>query len=130
MQKIVGLDFTPLFTPLVCNYYKGMAVMVPLLRRLLPKKSSAKEIHDFLSGYYQSEQFVKVLPFETDQSTENGYINVVASNDSNRNDICVFHNDEQIVLVSRLDNLGKGASGAAVQCMNIVCGCDEGMGLL
>ncbi|HEX3020436.1 MAG TPA: N-acetyl-gamma-glutamyl-phosphate reductase [Chitinispirillaceae bacterium] len=129
MQKIVGLDFTPIFTPLVCNYYKGMAVMVPLHRRLLPKKSSAKEIHEFLSAYYASEQFVRVLPFETELSTENGYLNVVGSNDTNRNDICVFYNDEQIVLISRLDNLGKGASGAAVQCMNIVCGVDEGTGL-
>ena len=130
MQNIVGLDFPPLFTPLVCNYYKGMAVMVPLLRRLLPKKSTAQEIHKFLSDYYQSEQFVRVLPFDTVMSTENGYLNVVGSNDTNRNDICIFYNDEQILLISRLDNLGKGASGAAVQCMNIVCGYDESMGLV
>lgn len=130
MQKIAGLDFTPLFAPLVCNYYKGMAVMVPLLRRLLPKKSTAQEIHEFLSDYYRSEQFVSVLPFDTVLSTENGYLNVVDSNNTNRNDICIFHNDEQILLISRLDNLGKGASGAAVQCMNIVCSYDEGMGLV
>ncbi len=130
MQRIVGLDFAPLFSPLVCNYYKGMAVMIPLLRRLLPKKSTAKEIHEFLSDYYRSEQFVHVLPFDTELSTENGYLNVVGSNDTNRNDIIVFHNDEQILLISRLDNLGKGASGAAVQCMNIVCGFDECRGLV
>lgn len=129
MHKIVGLDFPPLFTPIVCNYYKGMAVSVPLIRRLLPKKSSAKEIHEYFSEYYASEQFVKVLPFETELSTENGYLNVISSNDTNRNDICMFYNDEQIVLISRLDNLGKGASGAAVQCMNIVLGYDESTGL-
>lgn len=130
MQRVAGLDFQPLFTPMVCSYYKGMAVMVPLLRRLLPKKSTAKEIHEFLSDYYGLEQFVRVLPFDTGLSTENGYLNVIGSNDTNRNDICIFHNDEQILLISRLDNLGKGASGAAVQCMNIVCGYDESMGLV
>lgn len=129
MQTIAGLDFKPIFAPMVCNYYKGMAVCVPLHRRLLPKKSSAKEIHQFLTDYYASERFVKVLPFETELSTENGYLNVIASNNSNRNDICVFYNDEQILLMSRLDNLGKGASGAAVQCMNIALGYDESIGL-
>lgn len=129
MQKVVGLEFTPLFTPMVCNYYKGMVVSVPLHRRFLPQKSTALQIHEFLSKYYESERFIKVLPIEPELSTENGYLNAIASNDTNQNDICIFHNDEQIVLMSRLDNLGKGASGAAVQCMNIVLGYDEGTGL-
>jgi N-acetyl-gamma-glutamyl-phosphate reductase len=129
MQKITGLDNPPLFTPVVGNFYVGMAVTVPLVTRLLSKKIGAGGVHSFLSSYYESERFVRVVPFESGAFLDNGYFNLSECNNTNRLDIFVFGNDAQVLVVSRLDNLGKGASGAAMQNMNIMLGIDEGAGL-
>lgn len=129
MQKISGLDFPPLFTPIVGAIYKGMGVFVPLHRRLLCKQLNAAEICEYLSAYYAEEAFVEVYPYDPAARADNGFFNLMAANDTNKNDIFVFGHDDQILLVSRLDNLGKGASGAAVQNMNIMLGMDEGLGL-
>ena len=126
MQKYGGLDFAPAFNPIVGDFYKGMAVVVPLARRLLAKKVSLKDVHDLLAEYYAGERFVKVMPFDDDANLDDGFFDPLGSNDTNRNDIFVFGNDENMVLVSRLDNLGKGASGNAVQNMNLMLGLDEG----
>ena len=75
------------------------------------------------------ERFVRVMPLSDPATLEDGFFDVQACNDTNRVDLFVFANDSQVLLVSRLDNLGKGASGAAVQCMNLHLGCDEGLGL-
>ncbi|MCX8129486.1 MAG: N-acetyl-gamma-glutamyl-phosphate reductase [Clostridia bacterium] len=129
MQKHTGLAYPPLFTPIVSSYYKGMTVSVPLVPRLLSKKVSPADVRDLLAEYYSSERFVRVLPYEADQYLENGFLNTEACNDTNMIDIFVFGHNNQILLVSRLDNLGKGASGAAIQNMNIMLGLDEGIGL-
>jgi len=129
MQKISGLDFPPIFTPIVSNFYKGMAVFIPLFGRLLPKTWTALDIHGYLSSYFESEKFVKVQPFDAFAQLDNGFFSPLEANDSNRNDIFVFGDNQRILLVSRLDNLGKGASGAAVQNMNIMLGMDEAAGL-
>lgn len=129
MQKITGLAYPPVFTPVVSNYYKGMTVSIPLLPRLLDKKLTAKDVRDYLSQYYASEPFVNVVPLDFEDYLENGYLDAEACNDTNRIDIFVFGNDDQILLTARLDNLGKGASGAAMQNMNIMLGLDDGIGL-
>jgi N-acetyl-gamma-glutamyl-phosphate reductase len=126
MQKYGGLGFAPSFNPIVCDFYKGMAVVVPLARRLLPKKPMLQEVHGVLAEYYAGERFVKVMPFNDGANLDDGAFDTLGSNDTNRNDIFVFGNDENMVLVSRLDNLGKGASGNAVQNMNLMLGLDEG----
>jgi N-acetyl-gamma-glutamyl-phosphate reductase len=126
MQKYGGLAFAPAFNPIVGDFYKGMSVVVPLARRLLAKKLSLNDVHDLLAGYYAGERFVRVMPFNDDANLDDGYLDPLGSNDTNRNDIFVFGNDENMVLVSRLDNLGKGASGNAVQNMNLMLGLDEG----
>lgn len=129
MQKYGGLDFAPGFNPIVGDFYKGMAVVVPLARRLLALKLSLKNVHDLLAEYYAGERFVKVMPFGSDVNLDDGFFDPLGSNDTNRNDIFVFGNGEHMVLISRLDNLGKGASGTAVQNMNIMLGLDEGTAL-
>jgi N-acetyl-gamma-glutamyl-phosphate reductase len=129
MQKYGGLDFAPAFNPIVGDFYKGMAVVVPLARRLLAKKLSPKDVHAILAEYYAGERFVKVMPFNGDANLDDGFFDPLGSNDTNRNDIFVFGNDDNMVLVSRLDNLGKGASGNAVQNMNLMLGLDEGTAL-
>ena len=126
MQKYGGLDFAPAFNPIVGDFYKGMSVVVPLACRLLAKKLSLRNVHELLAGYYAGEPFVRVMPFNDDANLDDGYFDPLGSNDTNRNDIFVFGNDENMVLVSRLDNLGKGASGNAVQNMNVMLGLDEG----
>ncbi len=129
MQKINGLLFPPLFTPVVGDFSQGMVVSVPLLKRLLNKKITAREVQQFLSSYYASERFVRVMPYESEDYLDNGFLDATGCNNTNRIEIFVFGNGEQILLLSRLDNLGKGASGAAVQNMNIMLGLDEGIGL-
>ena len=129
MQKYGGLDFAPAFNPIVGDFYKGMVVSVPLARRLLPKKPSMKDVHSALADFYAGERFVKVMPLTADGNVEGGYFDPMGANDTNRNDIFVFGNDEEMVLMSRLDNLGKGASGNAVQNMNLMLGLDEGKAL-
>jgi N-acetyl-gamma-glutamyl-phosphate reductase len=129
MQKVCGLRYPPLFTPAVGNFYQGMAVAVPLLKRLLQKQVTAREVQGLLADYYAGERFVRVMPFESGSYLDNGFLDATGCNGTNRADLFVFGHDDQILVVSRLDNLGKGASGAAVQNMNIMLGVEEGTGL-
>ena len=82
-----------------------------------------------LVEHYRGERFVQVMPLDAESNTDGGFFDALAANDTNRNDVFVFGNDERVLVVSRLDNLGKGASGAAVQCMNLMLGFDEGAAL-
>lgn len=129
MQKISGLAHPPLFTPIIGPYYKGMTVSIPLYSSMLPGKSSAADICEYLSSYYKDQRFIKVFPYGSEGGIVNGFLNATGCNNTNTLEIYVTGNEEHILLVSRLDNLGKGASGAAVQCMNIMLGLDEGLGL-
>lgn len=129
MQKMTGLTHQPLFTPIVSNYYKGMAVSTPLFSRLLAKQVTPDDVREILSEYYAGERFVRVMPAGADDELGKGCFNLQRCNDTNRIDIFVYGHAGQILLISRLDNLGKGASGAAVQNMNIMLGLDEELGL-
>lgn len=124
-----GLEHPPSFTPIVDDFYRGMAVSVPVESRLLSKKMTAAGVHELLSEHYASQRFVRVMPFGSDANLEDGFFNVEGCNGTNRADVFVFGNDERMLLMARIDNLGKGASGAAVQCMNIMLGIDERTGL-
>lgn len=129
MKKVTGLTYEPSFTPMVSNYYKGLSVAIPLFTRLLSKKYTVKDIHEILSEYYSVEAFINVLPLDVEISLEDGHFDVEGNNNTNRIDILVSGNDDEILLTSRLDNLGKGASGAAIQNMNLMLGLDESIGL-
>ena len=129
MQARTGLQYPPAFIPIVADYYKGMGVMVPLASRLFKKSMGAAQVRDFFAEYYAAEKFIKVMPFDDAATLEDGFFQVECCNDTNRIELCVFGTNEQILVVTRFDNLGKGASGAAVQCMNIMLGVDEDMGL-
>lgn len=129
MQKVSGLDAPPLFTPEICNYYKGMLVSIPIFPKLLKKKLSGLELQKIFADYYEGELFVKVMPYGDESSLESGFLGPLACNDTNNIQLFVLGNEDQILLMSRLDNLGKGASGAAIQVMNIALGIDEKSGL-
>ena len=130
MQVISGLAFPPVFVPIVADYYRGMAVCVPLARRSLQKPYGATELAAFLAESYAGERFVRVAAANDARELDDGFFRTLSSNGTNRCDLTVFGHAEQAVIVARLDNLGKGASGAAVQCMNLMLGFDEGAGLI
>ena len=129
MKIITGLDFEPVFNPYICDYFAGMTVTVPLHTRLLSKKVTAKEVWETMAAHYENSRFVKVAGFMGEGTLPENFIPANTLEGTNSMQIFVYGNDERIMLCSRFDNLGKGASGAAVQCMNIMMGVDEGPGL-
>ena len=128
MHRYSNTASAPIFTPSVAHYYKGMLVQVPLFSQELAGLN-VRQVHELLAATYEGEPFVQVLPWDSAQMLEGGYLNPTACNDSNRLELMVFGNDEQILLAARYDNLGKGASGAAVQNLNLMMGLDESTGL-
>ncbi|MCD0421105.1 N-acetyl-gamma-glutamyl-phosphate reductase [Rubrivivax sp. JA1024] len=128
MAAHTGLAAAPLFVPVVGPFYKGLAVSVPLHLAQLPGVTP-EAIHAAYTAHYAGERFIRVMPLRDAATLEHGFLDVQAANDTNRIDVFVFASDTQVLLVARLDNLGKGASGAAVQSMNLHLGLDEGLGL-
>ena len=129
MAAHTGLALPPVFMPVVANFYKGLAVSVPLHLGQLKPGTTPAMLQQALAAHYASERFINVMPLSDPATLEGGFFDVQACNDTNRCDLFVFANDRQVLLLSRLDNLGKGASGAAVQAMNLHLGLDEGLGL-
>lgn len=129
MQKIPGLQQPPVFLPIVADYYKGMTVSVPLTPQMMSKSMTAADIVSFYQEYYAGEKYIRVMPCGAEDAFADGFLDVEGCNDTNRLDIFVFGQENQVLVVSRLDNLGKGASGAAIQNMNIMLGLEESIGL-
>ncbi len=126
MVKECGLSYKPVFNPYICDHYCGMCVSVPLHSRLMTKKMSVNDIRNFFKEYYVRQNFIKVV--DNDEIPQFLPANMLAY--SNELNIYVTGNEEQILLASVFDNLGKGASGAAVQNMNIMFGLDERTSLI
>lgn len=125
MQKVCGLAYAPTFLPVVDDYYKGMATTIMLHNRLLEGAPSTADVHECLASHYAGQRLVGVAPLGSSGLTL--YANELAGTNELR--IVVCGNDEQTTVTALFDNLGKGASGAAVQNMNIVLGMDETCGL-
>lgn len=125
MKKITGIASAPIFSPIVCDFYSGMQVTVPLFRQNLSKDISPEDIAQVYAECYNNSPVVTCAGY----SSENTFINVLEKEGKDSMKISVYGNDERILLSSVYDNLGKGASGAAVQCMNIMLGIDETTGL-
>ena len=124
MKAVCGLETNPVFVPIVDDYYKGMATTVPLHMGQLRGVSSAAELRQKLAEHYAGSAMVTVSPAE---DTAKLYANAKAGQDTL--ELIVAGNDEQLTVTALFDNLGKGASGAAVQNMNIMLGLDETTGL-
>ena len=123
MAKICGLENAPVFCPIVAPYYAGMEVTVPLTPA--DTSASVEEIREVYREYYRNG----LIRF-SEGTDENGFLSASAFAGRDDLEVSVFGNEERILLVSRFDNLGKGASGAAIQNMNIVLGLDEKTGLV
>jgi len=122
------LETQPLFQPIVGNFLKGLSVAVPLHLSELKRGTTAEQVQSVLAARYDGERFVRVRPLR-EATVDEGFFDVQACNDTNRVELFVFANETQALLMCRLDNLGKGASGAAVQSMNVHLGIDEATGL-
>lgn len=130
MMAHTGLTTRPLFMPVVGRFYKGLAVSVPLHFSQLAPGTTPQQLQRTYEERYAGERFVRVMPLNDAAVLEaGGYFDVTGCNDSNRADIFVFASATQAIVMSRIDNLGKGASGSAVQAMNVHLGLDEGLGL-
>lgn len=129
MKYILDLDTPPLFTPSVGNFKQGMLVMSYLVKEQLIKETSKKELFELYKEYYKNEKFVEIIDDTIDYLDE-GFLDAMKCNNTNRIEISIYENDDYLVVISRLDNLGKGASGAAVQNMNLMLGLDEDLGLI
>ena len=129
MRVQSGLAAAPVFSPIVGPFLKGLAVTIPLHASQLRPGTTAADLQAALARHYDGEAFIRVAPVAAEEELDNGFFDVQASNDTNRADLFVYGNAERMTLVARLDNLGKGAAGAAVQCMNVHLGADEGLGL-
>lgn len=125
MQKYANLEHAPVFTPIVSGYYKGMSTTVQLQNRLLVGNPTAEQIHEILSNHYNTDGMVHVAPFGSESSMISA--NELAGYDYLK--IFVCGHDEQTTITALFDNLGKGASGSAVQNMNLMLGFDEKTGL-
>lgn len=124
MQHITGISTAPVFVPIVCDFYRGMQTCIPLHQNLFSKKVTKAELVTLLKDFYKDSVFIEVLEEETSFLASNKIQN------SNALTLYVEGNDERMTLVCIFDNLGKGASGAAVQNMNIALGLNETKGLL
>ena len=127
MKAVTGLARLPLFSPIVDDYYSGMVVTVPLYTELLTG-ATVESVRAYFKEYYKGQPFITVADAD-DAIASSGFISGNQYSGYDGLKIYVTGNDERILLTSHFDNLGKGASGAAMQCMNIVLGCDEAKGL-
>ena len=127
MMQVSGLTRKPIFMPMICDFPQGMAVTVPVYLDMFSGRQSLDSLRALYREFYAGSRFVTVRP---DDAPTCGFIG--SNNLAGTNDLQIFvcGNEEQVMLVSRLDNLGKGASGAAVQNMNIMLGFPEEAGLL
>lgn len=130
MQKVCGIEKAPTFNPIVGPYYKGMAVSTALFQSSLSQKASAADICEILAAHYENSRFVKVFPYEEEPTLDAGSLDPTECNGTNEAHVYVFGREDAIQVTAVLDNLGKGASGAAIQNMNIALGLDEGTSLV
>lgn len=129
MTLYAGLDKAPFFLPSVGHFAQGMLVNVPLFREFLAPDTDIDRIVETLTERYADEPCVEVHEANSDNELDEGFLDPQANNGTNHVDIFIYGHEDQVLLVSRLDNLGKGASGAAVQNLNLMLGTEELLGL-
>lgn len=130
MQYFSGLSHAPMFNPIICDFYSGMVVSVPVQTRMLEHDLTLAQVNETLRAHYEGAKLVEVHPLMPEEEQKAFFLASNTLSGQNKLEIFTFGNDAQILLCARLDNLGKGASGAAVQNLNIMMGIDETTGLL
>lgn len=128
MKAVTGIRREPLFSPIVADYYSGMVVTVPLYMEYMKKDNTPRQLQQFFAQYYEGAKFVQVMEYGAEEELHG----MMAGNGCSGWDglrIYITGNEERVLLTAQFDNLGKGASGAAIQCLNIMLGCSEDKGL-
>lgn len=128
MTTVTGLSRDPLFSPIVADFYSGMLVSVPVYADRLNGSQTLTTIHDAYAAHYDGEKLIRVMPLGAENDME-GFLGSNNCAGWDGLEIFVTGNNDRILLSARFDNLGKGASGAAIQCLNIALGCEETTGL-
>lgn len=126
MKAVCSLEKNPVFCPVVDDYYKGMAVTVMLDNSMLKGNPSAEQVHEILTAHYEGQKLVKVHSFGYEEPM------IAAGTMAGKDSLVLIVNgyDKQTIVTALFDNLGKGASGAAVQNMNLMLGFEETAGLV
>ncbi|MCR5475437.1 MAG: N-acetyl-gamma-glutamyl-phosphate reductase [Lachnospiraceae bacterium] len=128
MKCHAGLTKDPVFIPIVDDYYCGMIVNLPVHADMMKKRMAPKEVRDMYAGHYKDSAFIRVLPYGAESET-GGFLSANTMAGKDYANILVTGNDDRILVSAIFDNLGKGASGAAIECMNISMGIDPATGL-
>ena len=129
MKVVAGLSREPVFIPVVDDYYCGMIVNVPIHADLMKKRMNPEEVRNALAEYYKDQKFIRVREYGAESET-NGFLSANYMAGKDYAEIFVTGNNDRIMVMSCFDNLGKGASGAAVECLNISMGVDPATGLV
>jgi N-acetyl-gamma-glutamyl-phosphate reductase len=129
MKHYAALTHAPLFMPSVGHYHQGMLVSIPLAKEYFTRPITLDAIYQCLQDRYEKEPCVRVHEPNSEETLVDGFLDPLGNNETNRNDIYIFGDTDQILLVSQLDNLGKGAAGAAIQNLNLMLGISELTGL-
>lgn len=124
MKVITGIETEPLFIPIVADFYSGMEVTVPVFKKMLKEGSSIEDI----KAIYKEKYKGPIVSYN-EATDESGFLSALSYSGKDSMEISVFGNEDRILLTARYDNLGKGASGAAVECMNICLGVEKTTGL-
>lgn len=128
MKKITGIQNEPIFHPIISNFYSGMIVTVGIHLHTLRRKLTIMELHEFFNVYYKNEPFIQVMPFEP-KGNKTGFLSALELSGYDNMRIYITGNNDRASISCVYDNLGKGASGAAIECMNIMLGLDATYGL-
>ena len=129
MKIITGLSAEPVFLPVVDDYYCGMIVNLPIHARLMKKRMRPEELREMYAEYYKDQVFIRVCEFGS-EADRSGFLSANDMAGLDYANIIVTGNDERILVTAMFDNLGKGASGAAIECLNISMGIDPARGLV
>ena len=129
MTALCGLTHSPVFNPIICDFPQGMTVSVPLHLSLMASGTTPERLLELYRSVYSGCRFLSVQPFNGQGVLTDGFLPAHTLAGTNRLELFVCGNQQQVTLIARLDNLGKGASGAAVQNMNLMLGLEEGAGL-
>ena len=129
MQVLASLANEPIFLPVVGHFHQGMLVSFPIHQEQLTRQTSPEAVHALLSERYANEPCINVMPLNANDALDQGFLDPEGANGTNRIDLLVYGHQKQMVLIARLDNLGKGAVGAAVQNLNLMLQVNELEGL-
>ena len=129
MAATTGLENTPHFMPIVGSFYSGMCVSIPLHASQLAPRTTLADVQNCLQTHYKKAWMVSVVTAEEQGVIQDGFLPADGLHGSDKMRLLVCGNDERMTLYAQYDNLGKGASAAAVQCMNLMLGLPDGIGL-